>query len=157
MASTQSSFSPEADVVVEVSRGILNRPEVVVHQFGTIQFVNRDPVDYKLRLWVRDRPEHPDVDLLLSGRCGVTLIVDDAVPETGQCYYELFPIEVTYWGWLADAQAAQRAEEIRRGGGEVKIGPSPDSSGATANSVKGPGGGPITGKIIIIKIPCPKG
>jgi hypothetical protein len=171
MSTPQQSLSPQesaatpapTDAVVNIKLGMLDKSEIVVSPpFGTVQFVNHDPISYKLRLSVRGRTEHPDVDLFLAGRRDIIVIVDDAVLETGECEYELSPIEVMkYWGWITDARVAQQklsAElpvENEHIGGPVKggDGSKPSQSASPARST-GPGGGPITGKIVIR--PCLK-
>lgn len=178
MATTKQSISPGDDsrrgepvepalsaAVVTVENGNPTPEQVFVLRNGTVQFVNHDSVDYKLRLYARGRQIHADVDLLLSGRCGVTVIVDEGLGGPGECYYELFPIEVAFLGCFDEAIAALRAacaqastegsynqEPLKVAEEAVKV-PAPPAPGVPSSPLmpllsaltkKGPGGGIIT-------------
>jgi hypothetical protein len=125
--------TPQSDAVVTVENGTPTPGTVTVTRNGTVQFVNHDPVDYRLRLSTRDGKLHPDVDLLLSGRCGVTVIVDQDLIGKGKCYYHLFPIDLNYLSFLdktdGESQSSDRSENPPRQEKKDK---------------KGPGGGIIT-------------
>lgn len=169
MASTQQSISGNDDsrksdpvvsgAVVTVENGEPTPKQVFVSRNGTVQFVNHDSVDYKLRLFARDRKIHPDVDLLLSGRCGVTVIVDEGIGGPGECYYELFPIVVAFLDCFDEAIAAlsrvpaetpildavKVAEDIVNVAAPPPPGgPNPPLVPLLAALKKGPGGGIIT-------------
>jgi hypothetical protein len=141
MATTKPAFDEnppvESGAVVTIVNGVPTPYEVFVTRSGTVQFVNHDPVDYRLRLSTRDRSQHPDVDLLLSGRCGVTVIVDQDLLGRGQCYYDLFPIEITYLSWITETSVAR---ETTYAGGEPEHRPRQPEF----KDRKGPGGGIIT-------------
>jgi hypothetical protein len=170
MATPKQSISGETDVrkaesdvlsgaVVTVENGDPTPKQVIVDRNGTVQFVNKDSIDYRVRLWTRGRERHPDVDVLLSGRGGVTVIVDEEIKPIGECYYELFPFEISDLGSeegaaraLASAESATvESLTIEEGFTETVVG---DGSTAPANPPvvpilagklgKGPGGGIIT-------------
>jgi hypothetical protein len=147
---------------VKVENGYPTPKQVFVFRNGTVQFVNHDPVDYKLRLYARDRSIHADVDLLLSGRCGVTVIVDEGIGGPGECYYELFPILVPFFNCF-DEFAAQAldsvetpaiesstdelgnvVEEVANASVSAAPGPAGGSPQLAFQMKKGPGGGIIT-------------
>ena len=141
--------------VVTVENGNPSPDQVFVDRMGTVQFVNLDSIDYRLRLWTRSRELHPDVDVLLSGRGGVTVIVDEAIPPMGECYYELFPFEVSGLGSLAETMLAQNvaADEFSAvqsadvSAADTTATAADDSSNprkAANKQKKGPGGGIIT-------------
>jgi len=139
--------------VVTVENGNPSPDQVFVDRMGTVQFVNLDSIDYRLRLWTRSRELHPDVDVLLSGRGGVTVIVDEAVPPMGQCYYELFPFEVSGLGSLAETLLAQNlaADEFVAANSAAEAAADTTATGDSSTprkpakkQKKGPGGGIIT-------------
>jgi hypothetical protein len=84
------------------------------------------------------------------------VIVDEAIPPMGQCYYELFPFEVSGLGSLADtliaqnlaadefsaANSAASADEAADDTTAIEDLPSPRKS--AFKQKKGPGGGIIT-------------
>jgi hypothetical protein len=170
MATPKQSISADTDLrraesdvlsgaVVTVENGDPTPKQVFVDRNGTVQFVNKDSIDYRLRLWTRTRERHPDVDVLLSGRGGVTVIVDQEITPTGECYYELFPFEISELGSEAGAtrdlasvaSATVEALTIEESVIETVVG---DASATPANPPevpilagklgKGPGGGIIT-------------
>jgi hypothetical protein len=178
MATTKQSISPGDDsrrgepvepavsaAVVVVENGEPTPKQVFVSRNGTVQFVNHDSVDYKLRLYARGRQIHADVDLLLSGRCGITVIVDQGLGGPGECYYELFPIVVAFLDCFDEAIAALSAacaqappdgsydqEPLKLAEEAVKV-PAPPAPSAPSSPLvpllsaltkKGPGGGVIT-------------
>jgi hypothetical protein len=93
-------FHPTAvsGVVVTVQDGNPTPQQVYVNQDGTVQFVNLDAIDYRLRLWTRSEENHADVGVLLTARGGVTVIVDLETPGVGECYYELIPFKISSLG-----------------------------------------------------------
>lgn len=85
-------------VIVIVEDGYPTPQQVWVTPEATVQFVNQDPIDYKLRLWTRNEDHHADVDVILPARGSVTVIVDPNTPSGGQCYYELLPFNISGLG-----------------------------------------------------------
>jgi hypothetical protein len=157
MAATVSKLHPAVSgAIVTVKNGFPDPKDVYVLRNGTVQFVNHDPVSYRLRIYTHESDIHPDVDILLSGRGGVTLIIDpDLGPLGGKCYYELLPIEVTYLTWLDEAysditvsgtESSATNPPRREGGGKIGLDPggNPTAPPYQAFNKKGPGGGTIT-------------
>ena len=80
----------QVDVTVTVKNGEPSPADVNVRPEGTVQFVNEDTNAYRVRLWTRDGDWHADIDILLPARSGITVMVDPATTNEGECYYELF-------------------------------------------------------------------
>jgi hypothetical protein len=152
-------FHPTAvsGVAVIVQGGNPTPQQVYVDQNGTVQFVNLDAIDYRLRLWTRSEENHPDVGVLLTARGGVTVIVDLEIAGLGECYYELIPFKISALGSaeatvrnLASAESV--TSESRRDLVEAALDKTstkpPEHSGGEVKSgkmgTKGPGGGIIT-------------
>jgi len=128
------------DVTVEDATAT---PETVyVKLRGLVRFVNKDKIDYKVRLWTRGKREHADVDLLLPAQKDFTLIVDPGTTINGECEYELLesgmetldrekddaapPTEALHMN-MADTSTMTfssnvHADSSHGGGGTIKIG-----------------------------------
>lgn len=129
-AKAKIKFKVPADAIVTVTNG---EPEPIVVQVnprGTVQFVNKDDKDYRLRLWTSDSERHADVDLLLPGRGGITVMVDPEIKDRGACEYEVLETDLATSVVKAVAAAAK---PLRKGGGGA----------IKADSAKGGGGGTI--------------
>jgi hypothetical protein len=120
-----------ADAVVTVTNALPDPSIVQVNPQGTVQFVNKDEVDYRLRLWTREAERHADVDLLLPARGGITVIVDPEIKDKGECEYELFPTNLV--NSTVAKTAAPTAKHAAKGGGSAKA----------ASAKSGSGGGTI--------------
>lgn len=120
------------DAIITIIGGKPTPEDVNIKPNGTVQFINIDEVNWRLRLFTREHDEHADVDLFLPVRSSVTVIA----PETGECRYEVLD---------ASHLAAHKVEGAsggkRNGGGAISTGGG--AGGATANSAKGGGGGTI--------------
>jgi hypothetical protein len=131
------------NVVVTVTGGDASPVDVYVNLHGTVQFLNADSIDYRVRLRANhdrhaDGP-HPDVDVLLPARGSFTLVVDPATILDGECKYELFPLNLPAFTdfvrnlddvrAIAEGGGALRTEEMKSaksggssGGGTIKVG-----------------------------------
>jgi len=83
-----------ADPTVVIFKGCPVNDPVNVEVGGTVQFANTDLVAYKVRFWSRCRHEHADLDVLLGPRGNFTVIVDPDTFPSGECYYELFEVDL---------------------------------------------------------------
>jgi hypothetical protein len=130
------------NVVVTVEDGYPNPQQVWVAPSATVQFVNKDAIDYKVRLWIRSEEDHPDVDVILPARGSVTVIVDPETPSMGQCYYELLPFNVSSLDTvrLGRETVELAADTTAAGDG----GDAPPLRKSSNKDRKGPGGGIIT-------------
>jgi hypothetical protein len=126
-----------ADAVVEIIGGVPDEDVVHIKPRGTVQFVNKDEVNWRVRLLTRENEEHADVDLFLAARSSCTVIG----PDEGECKYEVH--EVTS---LASNKVDAASTGKRNGGGAIAAGGGA-TGGATANATRAGGGGGGTIKI----------
>ena len=134
-AKAKIKFKVPADAVVTITNGDPEPVEVQVNPRGTVQFVNKDDRDYRLRLWTRDSERHADVDLLLPGRGGITVMVDPEIKDRGTCEYEV--LETDLATSVVKAVAATAKPVRKSGGGAIKADATKSTSGG------GGGGGTI--------------
>ena len=130
-----------ADAIIKIRRGNPKPKDVYITRTGTVQFVNKDETNWRVRLWTRSNERHADVDLFLPARSSITVIVDPETPdETGECRYEI----------LGATFAAKAMKRAKRGGGGAIATPggagAGGGAGATANNASAATGG---GKIRI--------
>jgi hypothetical protein len=137
-------FTPTgaAKVVVTVEDGDPSPQQVWVAPNATVQFVNKDTIDYKVRLWIRTEEDHPDVDVILPARGSVTVIVDPDTPSMGQCYYELLPFNVSSLDSDGNGRDTVELAADTATTGDGKDAPFPRKP--ANKDRKGPGGGIIT-------------
>lgn len=77
-----------ANQIVTVQNGDVDKKVVRVKPRGTVQFVNKDKINYTVRLQLNGQNAHADVDLLLLALGEATLVADPAIIR-GECTYEL--------------------------------------------------------------------
>jgi hypothetical protein len=131
---------PPADATVTVTGGYPSPDPVEVNTDGTVQFVNSDNSDYRVRLWTREHDKHADVDILLPARGGTTVIVDPDTKLQGECRYELLPTLLLKA--IAAKIAAPVAKASRTAGKAAAT-----AKGTTAAKITGGGSGGGTIKI----------
>src|ERR1700733_10725366 len=73
------------DAIITITDGLHLTADVSIKPNGTVQFVNTDDVNWRVRLFTREHGEHADVDLFLPVRSSATVIA----PEKGECRYEV--------------------------------------------------------------------
>jgi hypothetical protein len=117
------------DAIIAIVEGQPVPPDVSITSSGTVQFVNTDDRNWRVRLFTREHGEHADVDLFLPVRSSATVIA----PDKGECKYEIL-------------DATNVASNGRRnGGGTIAAGTA--TASATANTSRAGGGGGGTIKI----------
>ena len=77
-----------ANQIVTVQNGDVDKKVVRVKPRGTVQFVNKDKINYTVRLQLNGQKAHADVDLLLLALGEATLVADPDIIN-GECTYEL--------------------------------------------------------------------
>ncbi len=119
------------DAIITITLGQPSPQDVSITAKGTVQFVNTDDANWRVRLFTREHGEHADVDLFLPVRSSATVIA----PDKGECRYEVL-------------DATNVASNVKRngGGGAVAAGGGA-TPGATANTARAGGGGGGTIKI----------
>jgi hypothetical protein len=118
------------DAIIAIVEGQPVPPDVNITASGTVQFVNTDDRNWRVRLFTREHGEHADVDLFLPVRSSATVIA----PDKGECKYEI----------LDATNVASNGK--RNGGGTIAAGGAATAS-ATANTSRAGGGGGGTIKI----------
>jgi hypothetical protein len=118
------------DAIVTITDGDPSPDEVNIKPKGTVQFVNTDEVNWRVRLLTRENGEHADVDLFLPARSSCTVIG----PDEGECKYEV--LEATR---LASTKLEAATTGKKNGGGTVSTGGG--STGVVAASASKSGGG----------------
>ena len=113
------------DAIITIEGGYPTPEDVDIKPNGTVQFVNMDDVNWRVRLFTREHDHHADVDLFLPARSSVTVIA----PASGECRYEVL-------------EASQLASSKKNGGGAIATGVAPMSI-AMAKKAGGGGGGTI--------------
>src|ERR1700689_5342616 len=73
------------DAIITITDGLPLPADVSIKPNGTVQFVNTDDVNWRVRLFTREHGEHADVDLFLPVRSSATVIA----PEKGESNYEV--------------------------------------------------------------------
>ena len=128
------------DAVIKIRHGKPKPADVYITRTGTVQFINKDETNWRIRLWTRSDERHADVDLFLPARSAITVIVDPETPEhIGECRYEV--LDATFAAKNAKASKAKHGGEgaIKTGGDGTAGG-----GGAAANSApSGTSGGKI--------------
>jgi hypothetical protein len=135
-AKAKSKVQYVPDAIITVTGGQPSPEDVDIQPKGTVQFVNKDDVNWRVRLLTRENEEFADVDLFLPVRSSVTVIG----PATGECRYEVLPTEAIASSRLEAANTGKR-----NGGGTVAAGGA--TASATANTSRAGGGGGGTIKI----------
>ena|ERR1700742_1208776 len=120
-----------ADAIIRIIQGQPDPPDVNIKPNGTVQFVNMDDVNWRVRLFTRAHGEHADVDLFLPARSSVTVIA----PDTGECKYEVFDVP-----HIASSKVDAASTGKRTGGGTIAAGDG-GAGGATADASRAGGGG----------------
>jgi hypothetical protein len=113
------------DAIIRIEGGYPTPEDVDIKPNGTVQFVNMDETNWRVRLFTREHDHHADVDLFLPARSSVTVIA----PANGECRYEVL-------------DASQIASSRKNGGGAISTGVT-SVSNATAKKAGGGGGGTI--------------
>jgi hypothetical protein len=112
-----------ANQIVTVQNGDVDKKVVRVKPRGTVQFVNKDKINYTVRLQLNGQKAHADVDLLLVALGENTLVADPDVIE-GECTYELVKTDLD--DLASEKEVAARRERTRSaaqgGGGTIIIG-----------------------------------
>jgi hypothetical protein len=164
MASIGLGKAPEpeylANQVVTVEQGNVDRDTIYVKPRGTVQFVNKDKVDYQVRLFMNqehfpfdlEKPKHTDVDFMLLALGGFTLVVDEKIAK-GQCKYQLTETDLDDLATddVATEQAATEDFTVENATAtpESPSGQATASLAMAANSSKSPAGKGGGGIIII--------
>jgi hypothetical protein len=125
------------DAIITITGGQPAPADVNIKPNGTVQFVNTDDVNWRVRLFTRLHEEHADVDLFVPVRSSVTVIA----PEKGECKYIV--LEAAN---VASNKVDAASTGKRNGGGTIQVGGAA-TGGATANTAKAGGGGGGTIKI----------
>ncbi|MBV9885887.1 MAG: hypothetical protein JO119_05005 [Acidobacteria bacterium] len=120
------------DAIITINGGQPSPADVYIKPNGTVQFVNKDDVNWRVRLFTREHGEHADVDLFLPVRSSVTVIA----PETGECRYEVLEAGPVATG---GADAANTGK--KNGGGSIAAGSGATASANTSKAAGGSGGG----------------
>jgi hypothetical protein len=118
------------DAIIAIVDGQPVPADVFIKPNGTVQFVNTDDMNWRVRLFTREHGGHADVDLFLPVRSSATVIA----PDKGECKYEI----------LDGTEVASNGK--RNGGGTIVAGGAATAS-ATANTSRAGGGGGGTIKI----------
>jgi hypothetical protein len=126
-----------SNAVITVSHGEPCPPEVTVSLRATVQFVNKDPFDYNVRLRTRARGEHADVDNFLPARGSFTLIVDPETQPNGRCDYELLRVNLLDFVRSATpvGESSWATEKNVVAQESVAASESPEATGTTASAV----------------------
>jgi hypothetical protein len=119
------------DAIVTIAGGYPAPADVYIKPNGTVQFVNVDEVNWRVRLFTREHGEHADVDLFLPVRSSITVIA----PEHGECRYEVLDAAELAANKLEAASTGKK-----NGGGAMAAGGA-GTGGAAANKSKAGGGG----------------
>ena len=131
----ESRIAFVADAVITITNGQPFPPDVDIQSNGTVQFVNKDDVNYRIRLFVRDEDKHADVDLFLPARSSITVIAPNT--EDGECDYEIHDASIIAPNLF---DAAKRVA-----GGSIPTGDAAAGGaaggGLSADTAKGGGGG----------------
>jgi uncharacterized membrane protein YgcG len=132
------------DAIVTITAGHPTPADVYIKPNGTVQFVNVDEVNWRVRLFTREHGEHADVDLFLPVRSSITVIA----PESGECKYEVLEAAYLASVKLEAAMTGKRnggGGAVQTGGGATGGGATGGGAtgGATANAARGGGGGTI--------------
>jgi hypothetical protein len=125
------------DAIITITDGQPLPADVSIKPNGTVQFVNTDDVNWRVRLLTREHEEHADVDLFLPVRSSATVIA----PDKGECKYEVLDA-INVASNRIDAASTGK----RNGGGAIAAGGGA-MGGATANTSRAGGGGGGTIKI----------
>jgi len=88
-----------------------------VDEGSTVQFENRDTVEYSIRLWTKKGIGHPVIDVLLPALGSVTCMTDPDDKKKNDCEYELFETSLR----IPD----KGGKAASGGGGRIIIGPTP--------------------------------
>jgi hypothetical protein len=131
-----------ANEVVTITDGQPDKPEVCIDVDGTVQFVNTDERNWQIRLFTRDREQHPDVDQFLPSRSAITVIVDPETIDGGDCRYEILTSRFA----LKESKAMNASKETDTKG---------NSSSGKSTSGVGNTGEAVSAGVIIIR-PTPK-
>ena len=124
------------DAIITITGGIPDPADVFIKANGTVQFVNKDETNWRVRLFTREHERHADVDLFCPARSSVTVLG----PANGECKYEVIesagvatgPPEVET-GKRNGGGSITRALALTSkshgggggGGGTIRIGPTP--------------------------------
>jgi hypothetical protein len=112
------------DAIIRIEAGYPTPEDVDIRPSGTVQFVNMDEVNWRVRLFTREHEHHADVDLFLPVRSSVTVIA----PANGECRYKVL-------------EASEVASNRKNGGGGAVSTGGTSVSNATASKSKAGGGG----------------
>jgi hypothetical protein len=143
----EGKIAAVADAVITITDGQPSPEDVYIKPNGTVQFVNKDEANWRVRLFTREHGEHADVDLFLPARSSVTVIA----PETGECRYEVleaatlasnkFAVAREVVSEVVDEVVNEVANVEKRGGGGAIAAGGGSMGGATPNTARSGGGG----------------
>jgi hypothetical protein len=100
-----------ANQIVTVQNGDVDKKVVRVKPRGTVQFVNKDKINYTVRLQLNGQTAHADVDLLLLALGENTLVADPDIIK-GECTYELLETDLDDLASDEDVAAPPEAAEV---------------------------------------------
>ncbi len=99
-----------ANQIVTVQNGDVDKKLVRVKPRGTVQFVNKDKINYTVRLQLNGQKAHADVDLLLLALGENTLVADPDIIK-GECTYELVETDLDDLASDEEVAAPPKADE----------------------------------------------
>jgi hypothetical protein len=103
-----------ANQIVTVQNGDVDKKVVRVKPRGTVQFVNKDKINYTVRLQLNGQTAHADVDLLLLALGENTLVADPDIIK-GECEYELVKTDLDDLASDEEVAAPPEAAEAMEG------------------------------------------